>query len=48
MTALFSFLFYLLITILLMGVLVFVHELGHYLTARACHVTVYDFAIGMG
>ena len=48
MTALFSYLFYLLITILLMGVLVFVHELGHYLTARACHVTVYEFAIGMG
>ena len=48
MMAILSFLFYLLITILLMGVLVFVHELGHYLTARACHVTIYEFSIGMG
>ncbi|MBE6653178.1 MAG: RIP metalloprotease RseP [Ruminococcaceae bacterium] len=44
----FKFLLYLLITLLLMGVLVFVHELGHYLTARACRVTIYEFAIGMG
>ncbi len=48
MTAILSFLFYLLITLLLMGVLIFVHELGHYLTARACHVTIYEFSIGMG
>ena len=48
MMAVLSFLFYLLVTVLLMGVLVFVHELGHYLTARACHVTVYEFSIGMG
>ena len=48
MMAFFSFLFYLLVTVLLMGVLVFVHELGHYLTARACHVTIYEISIGMG
>ena len=48
MMAVLSFLFYLLVTVLLMGVLVFVHELGHYLTARACHVTIYEFSIGMG
>lgn len=48
MMAVLSFLFYLLITLLLMGVLIFVHELGHYLTARACHVTIYEFSIGMG
>ena len=48
MMAILSFLFYLLITLLLMGVLIFVHELGHYLTARACHVTIYEFSIGMG
>ena len=48
MMAILSFLFYLLITRLLMGVLIFVHELGHYLTARACHVTIYEFSIGMG
>ena len=48
MMAVLSFLFYLVITVLLMGVLIFVHELGHYLTARACHVTIYEFALGMG
>ncbi len=48
MMAVLSFLFYLVITVLLMGVLIFVHELGHYLTARACRVTIYEFAIGMG
>ncbi len=41
-------LFYLVLTFFLMGILIFVHELGHYLTARACHVTIYEFAIGMG
>ena len=46
--AVLSFLFYLVITIFLMGILVFVHELGHYITARACHVTIYEFSIGMG
>lgn len=39
---------YLVLTLLLMGVLVFVHELGHYLTARLCHVTIHEFSIGMG
>ena len=48
MMAILSFIFYLFITLLLMGVLIFVHELGHYLTARACHVTIYEFSIGMG
>ena len=48
MMAVFSFLFYLLVTVLLMGVLIFVHELGHYMTARACRVTIYEFSLGMG
>ncbi len=39
---------YLLLTLLGMGVLVFVHELGHYLTARLCKVTIHEFSIGMG
>ena len=43
-----STIFYLLLTLLLMGVLIFVHELGHYLTARLCHVTIYEFSLGMG
>ncbi len=43
-----SFLGYFLIILLVFGVLVFIHELGHFLTARACGVTVKEFAIGMG
>jgi regulator of sigma E protease len=37
-----------LIAILIFGVLIFIHELGHYLAARAFGVTIYEFAIGMG
>lgn len=39
---------YLLIIIFVFGILIFIHELGHFLTARACGVTVKEFAIGMG
>jgi len=48
MSGFLSFLLYLLLTFFLLGVLIFVHELGHYLTARACGVTIHEFAIGMG
>ncbi len=48
MPAFLTFPLYLVLTLLLMGVLVFVHELGHYLTARLCHVTIHEFSIGMG
>lgn len=40
--------FYLLIMILVFGVLVFIHEFGHFITARLCGVAVKEFAIGMG
>ena len=43
-----NFLLYFALTVLGLGVLIFVHELGHYLTARACHVTVHEFSLGMG
>lgn len=36
------------IAILVFGVMIFVHELGHYLAARACKVKVLEFAVGMG
>ena len=42
------FIAYFLIILLVFGVLIFIHELGHFLTARACGVTVKEFAIGMG
>jgi len=40
--------FYLIITLLLLGVLVFLHEGGHFLVARLNKITVNEFAIGMG
>ncbi len=39
---------FILIAILLFGVLVFVHELGHFLTAKAMDVQVNEFSICMG
>ena len=38
---------YILAFIVLIGVIVFVHELGHYLAARSVGVTVEQFSIGM-
>jgi regulator of sigma E protease len=37
-----------LIIIVILGVLITVHELGHYLAARLCGIRVREFAIGMG
>ena len=34
--------------ILLFSFLIFIHEFGHYITARLCGVTVREFALGMG
>ncbi|MCQ2419665.1 MAG: site-2 protease family protein [Clostridia bacterium] len=39
---------YVLIAILIFGVLIFVHELGHFLTAKAMDVQVNEFSICMG
>ena len=36
------------IGILIFGFLIFIHEFGHYLTARKFGVTIKEFAIGMG
>lgn len=36
------------ITILMFGLMIFVHELGHFLTAKWNHVYVHEFSIGMG
>lgn len=43
-----QFIGYLLIIVFVFGILIFIHELGHFITARACGVTVKEFAIGMG
>jgi len=39
---------YVLLAILLFGVLIAVHEFGHFITAKLCGVKVEEFAIGMG
>ena len=39
---------YILIAILMLGVLIFVHELGHYLVGRLMNIGIEEFAIGMG
>lgn len=36
------------LALLIFGFLIFIHEFGHYLTARLFRVTIHEFAIGMG
>ncbi len=40
--------FKIVIALLLFGVIIFVHELGHFLVAKACKIRVNEFALGMG
>lgn len=39
---------YIVAALLVFGILIAVHELGHFLAAKACGVRVNEFAIGMG
>ena len=39
---------YIIIALFVFGLLIFIHELGHFLCARACGVAIKEFAIGMG
>lgn len=41
-------LYYIVPFVVLLGILVFVHEFGHFLIARLCGVQVTDFSIGFG
>lgn len=36
------------IAVLVFGLLIFVHELGHFMAAKACGIKVNEFALGMG
>ena len=36
------------LALIVFGILIFIHELGHFLVARACGVTIREFAVGMG
>ena len=40
--------FYIFVALIVFSILIFTHELGHYLTARAFGVKIYEFSIGMG
>lgn len=39
---------YILVAVVIFGLLITVHELGHFLAAKSCGVTVNEFSIGMG
>lgn len=39
---------YIVLAIVAFGVMIVLHELGHFLTARACGVKVHEFSLGMG
>ena len=39
---------YVVLAIIIFGILIAVHELGHFMAAKACGVRVNEFAIGMG
>ena len=39
---------YVLLALLLLSVLIVAHELGHYLVARLCGISVKEFSVGMG
>lgn len=43
-----STLLYVILALVVLGVCILVHELGHFLAARACGLHVVEFAIGMG
>ena len=39
---------YIILALFVFGLLIFIHELGHFIAARLSKVTIYEFAIGMG
>ena len=39
---------YILLALLMLGVLIIVHEFGHFLAARLCGIEVVEFSMGMG
>lgn len=39
---------YIILSVILFGMLIFIHELGHYITARIFNVAITEFSIGMG
>lgn len=48
MQTFFNIVFYALVMLFVFGIMIFIHEAGHFFTARWCGITVKEFAIGMG
>lgn len=48
MSTVLTVIFYAVIMVLVFGVLIFIHEFGHFFTARRCGIAVKEFAVGMG
>lgn len=48
MSTVLTVIFYAVIMVLVFGVLIFIHEFGHFFTARRCGVAIKEFAVGMG
>ena len=40
--------FTIIVGLLILGILIFVHELGHFLAAKACRIRVFTFSLGFG
>ena len=43
-----TYLIYILAFAVLLGVLVTIHEFGHFIVGRMCNIHIYRFSIGMG
>ena len=41
-------LLYILLALIMLGVIIFIHEFGHYIVGRLCGIGIVEFAIGMG
>ena len=41
-------LLYILLAVFIFGIMIFIHELGHFTVARLSGITIHEFAIGMG
>jgi regulator of sigma E protease len=48
MSGILTAIFYLFVMVIVFGILIFIHEFGHFFTARKCGVAIKEFAIGMG
>ena len=43
-----QYVFYVLLMLFMFGIMIFIHEFGHFFTARRCGVAIKEFSVGMG